>query len=112
MPIARDGDAKRKPARRGSGPMSTEPAPDVPTSCPTCRGVKVTRMAVTLTDGTPVTLMSCSACDTRSWWDGPERIELQDVVDKATKPGASGLDLRERKRTDPVPPANVSRRTR
>ncbi|RKS71415.1 hypothetical protein CLV35_3213 [Motilibacter peucedani] len=102
---------KRSSGGRSLGPVTTEPAPDVPTACPQCHSTKVTRMAVKLTDGTPVTLMSCGECDTRTWWDGPQRIELQDVVDKSTKPGATGLDLRDRKRTDPVPPANASRRT-
>lgn len=102
--------------RRGStgralGPATTEPALDVPSTCAQCHSARVTRMAVKLTDGTPVTLMSCGDCDTRTWWDGARRVDLQDVVDRSTKPGATGLDLRDRKRTDPVPPANASRRT-
>jgi transcription elongation factor Elf1 len=96
---------------RSLGPATTEPALDVPKACPQCHSERVTRMAVKLTDGTPVTLMSCGDCDTRTWWNGAERLDLQDVVDRSTKQGATGLDLRERKRTDPVPPANASRRT-
>ena len=102
---------RRSSTGRTLGPVTTEPASDVPTECPHCHSAKVTRMAVKLTDGTPVTLMSCSTCDNRTWWDGSERLNLQDVVDKSTKPGATGLDLRDRKRTDPVPPANASRRS-
>jgi len=102
--------AQRGGARRGSGPVTTEPAPDVPRSCPTCGSDRATRMAVMLTDGTPVTLISCSTCDSRSWFNGSQRLDLQDVVNRSTKPGATGLDLRDRKRMDPVPPANASRR--
>ena len=102
---------RRAGAGRTLGPATTEPASDVPKSCPHCNGQKITRMAVQLTDGTPVTLMSCATCDRRTWWNGAERLDLQDVVDKSTKPGATGLDLRDRKRTDPVPPANASRRS-
>lgn len=102
---------RRAGGGRTVGPAATEPALDVPKTCPVCHRSRVTRMAVQLTDGTPVTLMSCSDCDTRTWWNGPEQLNLQDVVNKSTKPGATGLDLRDRKRTDPVPPTNASRRT-
>ena len=95
-----------------AAPAPAVPAPDVPKACPDCRSPKVTHLAMTLTDGTPVTMISCSNCDTRSWWEGAERLPLQKVVDLATKPGATGLDLRERKRTDPVPPPGASRRTK
>ncbi|RZS87154.1 hypothetical protein EV189_2577 [Motilibacter rhizosphaerae] len=108
--MAESSRARRPAARRGSGPLTTQPAADVPTACPHCHGSRVTRMAITLTDGTPVTLMSCSDCDTRSWFDGPRMLQLQDVVDRSTKDGAQGLDLRDRKRTDAVPPAHASRR--
>lgn len=102
--------AQRSGTRRGSGPLTTEPAEDVPRTCPHCHSARATRMAMTLTDGTPVTLISCSDCDSRSWFQGPEQLDLQDVVNRSTKPGAMGLDLRDRKRMDPVPPANASRR--
>jgi hypothetical protein len=104
------GKAQRSGTRRGSGPMTTEPAADVPHDCPRCHSARPTRMAMTLTDGTPVTLISCSDCDSRSWFEGSRQLDLQDVVNRSTKPGASGLDLRDRKRMDPVPPTNASRR--
>ncbi|RJK95377.1 hypothetical protein [Vallicoccus soli] len=57
-------------------------------SCAACGSESVTRLAMDLTDGTPVTFVSCHRCERRSW-TAPDGSEL---------PVASVLE-RTRKRT-------------
>jgi hypothetical protein len=62
------------PTQRGrravppSAPLgSLATAPTLP-GCPRCAGTSVTRVAMTLADGAPVTFASCHTCETRGWY--------------------------------------------
>ena len=68
-PAAHSGDpheripASAAPAPRS--PSSLDPGP--PGGCPSCASARVTGIAMTLTDGTPVEFASCHDCEHRSW---------------------------------------------
>ena len=54
--------------------------------CAACGSDCVTRLAMTLTDGTPVSFTSCHRCEHRTWTElggGPLAVDL--VLDKARK---------------------------
>ena len=68
----------QRPAGRPAAPVPP-PAPlgslvraDAPAvaraSCPACGDGSVTRLAMTLADGSPVTFVSCHTCETRGWF--------------------------------------------
>jgi hypothetical protein len=54
--------------------------------CQTCGSERVTNLAMTLTDGTPVRFRSCHRCEERSWLDldGVE-LHVDRVLDKTRK---------------------------
>jgi hypothetical protein len=45
----------------------------------------VTRIAISLTDGTPVEFTSCHTCEHRTWTEAGELLEVHSVLDKARK---------------------------
>ena len=53
--------------------------------CPSCRGGRVTALSMTLTDGTPVTFVSCHDCEHRAWNHDGVALEFTDVLARATK---------------------------
>ena len=75
----------RPPVALGS--LVTAPAAAQHTAtCATCGGTSVTNVQMTLTDGSPVTFVSCHTCETRGWFaaDGTA-LGLADVLGSATK---------------------------
>ncbi len=48
---------------------------DERTTCSACGSERVTRLAMQLTDGSPVTFVSCHRCEQRSW-TGPDGAQL------------------------------------
>lgn len=76
-------------ARSGPGPARTAPGPQpssllqLPTTrrpqCPRCASLRVTRLAMTLTDGTPVAFTSCRDCEHRVWAAIDEIADGQDA---------------------------------
>jgi len=54
--------------------------------CAACASTRVTRLTMTLTDGTPVDFTSCHACEHKTWRRDGQRLELGTVLAKATKP--------------------------
>jgi hypothetical protein len=53
--------------------------------CESCGSDRVTQIEVTLTDGSPVRLLSCRSCEHRSW-EGPDgALDLGDVLDASRK---------------------------
>ena len=54
--------------------------------CSTCAATSVTHLQMTLTDGRPVTFVSCHSCETKGWFaaDGAA-LGLADVLSSATK---------------------------
>jgi hypothetical protein len=59
-------------------------------TCSSCGGDRVTHLAMTLTDGTPVEFVSCHGCEHKIWVDasGVQHRELPvaTVLDKTRKP--------------------------
>ena len=58
--------------------------------CESCSSNRITQLAMTLTDGTPVEFVSCHKCEHKTWRDasGVDRSELavEKVLDKTRKP--------------------------
>ncbi len=59
-------------------------------TCRACGSVRVTRISLTLTDGSPVQLTSCHRCEYRTWEDsGPGEngapLPVANILDKARK---------------------------
>jgi len=54
-------------------------------TCPACSSIRLTVLAMTLTDGTPVRFASCHDCEHRSWSHEGEELQFADVIARATK---------------------------
>lgn len=54
--------------------------------CRECGGDRLTEIAMTLTDGSPVRFRSCRKCEAKSWEQGGDALPLEAVMDKARKP--------------------------
>ncbi len=66
----------------------TQPGARDGVCCVACGSERVTRLGMTLTDGTPVSFTSCHRCEHRTWIDPTGRaIERDRVLDKARKTG-------------------------
>jgi len=79
----------RRPSRRvPSGPVpvpglgSLTQAHGAREMCTACGSSSVTTIAMTLTDGTPVTFTSCHDCEHRSWVEHGEELTFAAVLDK------------------------------
>jgi hypothetical protein len=57
--------------------------------CPSCGSQRLTALAMTLTDGTLVNFSSCHNCEHRVWADNTGRMDITDVLNRATKRKAS-----------------------
>ena len=53
--------------------------------CPSCNGNRITTIAMTLTDGSPVEFTSCHTCEHRSWVQNGAPLEIGVVLAKAKK---------------------------
>lgn len=53
--------------------------------CRACSSNRVTSIAMTLTDGSPVDFASCHSCDSRSWTQAGRRLDIATVLGKAQK---------------------------
>jgi len=58
-------------------------------SCPECGSERVTALAMTLTDGTPVDFASCHDCEHQHWTHEGSVLAFADVINRATKARAS-----------------------
>ncbi len=54
--------------------------------CSSCGSARVTRLAMHLTDGTPVVFTSCHRCEVRCWEHDGTPIDVQDVLEHTRKP--------------------------
>jgi hypothetical protein len=54
-------------------------------SCRECGSERVTRIAMELTDGTPVDFTSCQACEYRSWEGDGVVLSREDVLDRTRR---------------------------
>jgi len=58
-----------------------------PILCRTCASPRVVHVSMDLTDGSPVNLVSCLECETRTWFTpGGEVLAISEVLDRAKKP--------------------------
>ena len=85
--MARHGTATRQHVPLGS---LTQPGARAGAACRACGSERVTRIAMALTDGSPVTFTSCHRCEHRTWEeqgaaDGRAVLPVQRVLDKARK---------------------------
>ncbi|MFL6100896.1 MAG: hypothetical protein ACJ71T_13190 [Actinomycetales bacterium] len=54
--------------------------------CSECGSARVTRLAMRLTDGTPVQFTSCHRCDHRTWESDGAELTRDLVLSRAQKP--------------------------
>jgi hypothetical protein len=54
-------------------------------TCAYCGSIRVTSIAMTLTDGTAVDFASCHTCERRSWSNAGSSLPLDSVLNKARK---------------------------
>jgi transcription elongation factor Elf1 len=74
------------PEQRSAQPSSlTRRGARTGAECPSCGSQRLTALAMTLTDGTSVNFSSCHNCEHRVWADNLGRLEIADVLDRATK---------------------------
>ncbi len=59
-------------------------------ACAECGSDRITHLAMTLTDGTPVEFVSCHRCEHKVWVDASgvqhQELPVASVLDKARKP--------------------------
>ena len=53
--------------------------------CPSCAGTRVTAITMTLTDGTSVDFASCHSCESKSWRQAGQELDIATVLGKAKK---------------------------
>ena len=53
--------------------------------CSTCASHRVTAIAMTLTDGSPVHFTSCHACEAKAWQQDGRVLDISSVLGKAQK---------------------------
>jgi hypothetical protein len=63
----------------------TRPGARMGQSCGSCGSERVTSLAMTLTDGTPVSFRSCHDCEQRMWSDGVGELDFADVLKRTAK---------------------------
>jgi len=63
----------------------TQPGARAGQVCEACSSERVTRIAMTLTDGSPVEFVSCLSCEHRTWRQSGKALTLRRVLTKATK---------------------------
>ncbi|HEY5033145.1 MAG TPA: hypothetical protein VIJ54_11755 [Actinomycetes bacterium] len=63
----------------------TQPGARQGASCQVCGSPRVTSLALTLTDGTPVEFTSCHACEHRSWFSPTGELDRATVLEKTRK---------------------------
>ncbi len=77
----------RSAAPRGAATtgLRTDPSLVQGLSCPDCGGARITRILLTLTDGTPVDFVSCQRCEYRAWRSADGALELDGVLSRARR---------------------------
>ena len=87
---AADPGRSRRGRGRGqvlAGPLGslTQRGHRVPAECQDCGSPNVTRLSMSLTDGTPVDFTSCHRCEHRTWEHAGAPLTVQGVLEKARK---------------------------
>ncbi|MHB2023017.1 MAG: hypothetical protein ACYCO3_06790 [Mycobacteriales bacterium] len=65
--------------------LSAAPAAGMGRRCFACGTHRVTELAMTLTDGSPVRFVSCHACEHKTWWQDGAELGFDSVLAKARK---------------------------
>lgn len=79
----------QRPARLPSRPTSLTQAGSAPSgNCPECASPRLTALAMTLTDGTPVEFASCHDCEHRHWAYQGQVLAFADVITRTTRTAA------------------------
>jgi len=74
------------PDQRDATPSSlTRPGARAGQCCPSCGSERVTALAMTLTDGTPVTFCSCHTCEHKVWSDASGALDFATVLTRTAK---------------------------
>ncbi len=55
------------------------------TACAACGSAHVTRLSMSLTDGTPVDFTSCHRCEHRSWEHAGDALAVESVLEHTRK---------------------------
>jgi len=63
----------------------TQPGARAGASCHACGSDRVTRIEMSLTDGSPVEFTSCHRCEHRSWEEQGRQLPVSRVLDKSRK---------------------------
>lgn len=53
--------------------------------CQACGSNRITRLSMSLTDGTPVEFTSCHRCEHRTWEHGGDALTVDTVLDRARR---------------------------
>ena len=88
--VASHGRSSRSRARRAvlpSVPLGslTQLGARTGSTCRSCGSERVTHIAMRLTDGSPVQLVSCHRCEHRTWWQEGTELPVEHVLTKARK---------------------------
>jgi formate dehydrogenase maturation protein FdhE len=76
----------QRPMSVAARPASLTKAGTAPSGvCPECGSARVTSLAMTLTDGTPVEFASCHDCEHRHWAHEGEVLAFADVITRTTR---------------------------
>lgn len=74
------------PDQRAAAPSSlTRPGARSGLACPSCGSERLTSLAMTLTDGTPVSFCSCHDCEQKIWSDATGTLDFADVLVRTAK---------------------------
>ena len=73
------------PSQRSAPASLTKAGRNPSGTCPECGSERMTALAMTLTDGTPVDFASCHACEHRQWTHEGQALSFTDVITRATK---------------------------
>lgn len=55
-------------------------------ACTSCGSERVTRLSMSLTDGTAVDFTSCHRCEHKTWTDEGRELSVDEVLGKTRKP--------------------------
>lgn len=85
--MAARGSRAARSAGRGVllGGSLTQPGARDGFTCTACGSVRVTRIEMSLTDGSPVEFTSCYACEHRTWTSQGSELPVTTVIDKTRK---------------------------
>ncbi|GAA4990138.1 hypothetical protein [Kineococcus glutinatus] len=94
MPATPSTSTARRPRRtrtpRTAPPLGSLTQPehrDTALGCGACGSPRVTRLSMSLADGTPVTFVSCHVCEERSWHGSGGALSVDAVLDRSRKQG-------------------------